>query len=128
MKKIILTLICLFIGLSANAKQIQFAQISDANYNMADEKSSQLLDWVILSVNKNKPDFTVFLGNNIGKSKEDNLTDFLKKTKAIKNPYYIVTGNKDSYKMGGLNRNDYWKIVRKNNKYNKSRSSSKNLS
>ena len=119
MKRIIITLICLFIGLSANAKQIKFAQISDANYNMANEHRSQILDWAISSVNKNKPDFTVFLGDNIEKSKEDNLTDFLKKIKALKSPYYIVVGNKDSYKMGGINRNDYWKIIRKNNKYNK---------
>ena len=119
MKKIIITLICLFIGLSANAKQIKFAQVSDANYNMANENNSQILDWAIRSINNNNPDFTVFLGDNIEKSKEDNLTDFLKKIKTLKSPYYIVVGNKDSYRIGGINKNDFWKIIRKNNKNNK---------
>ena len=119
MKKLLITFICLFIANCAYSAQIQFAQISDMNYSANNEMSSNILNWTVSSINFRKPDFVVFLGNNIKKSNETNLKEFLNNAKRIKTPYYIVTGNHDTYKLGGLEKDAYWKIIRKNNKYNK---------
>lgn len=123
MKKIVITLLFLFMGMSVNAAQLRFAQVSDVNYGENNEFTKQLLDWNIRSINLKKPQFTVFLGNNIEKSREENIEGFLDKVKELKKPYYVVVGNKDSYKISGIERSEFWSIVNKNSKYNKSKKS-----
>ena len=121
MKKLLLLMICLFTCLCANAKQLKFAQVSDAYYSSDKIYSSQILEWAIKSLNIKKPQFVVFLGNNISKSTEKNAQDFLQTAKALKMPYYIVYGSTDAHELSGLKKEDFWSLVRKYNKNNKSK-------
>lgn len=125
MKKLIIILICLFCGLSVEAKQLKFAQISDVNYSHSDfsqdemGENYQVFDWLIRSLNINSPKFVVFLGDNVEKSREENVVGFLNKANSLLMPYYITVGNKDSHQISGLKKEDFWQIVQKNNKFNK---------
>ena len=121
MKKIVVILICLFICLNADAKQLKFAQVSDVNYPLTGS-SNQVMEWAVRSLNLKNPEFVVFLGNNVSKSKEKNVIDFLQELKPLKMPYYIVCGNSDAHEMSGLKKEEFWNIVKKYNKNNKSKS------
>ena len=120
MKKIIILLICLFLGLNASAKQIRFAQVTDIYYSSNNPNIAQILNWAVSSLNLKEPQFVIFLGNSIGKSNHKNTTEFLQTIRALKMPYYIVFGNYDVHEMGGLKKEDFWTLVRKYNKNNKS--------
>ena len=121
MKKIAIFIFCLFTCLQANAKQLKFAQVSDIYYSPNKPYSIQILDWTVRSLNLKSPQFVVFLGNNISKSKEKNATEFLTKIKSLKMPYYITFGNTDAHEMSGLKKEEFWAIVKKYNKNNKSK-------
>ena len=117
MKKVVILLLLIFCGLEVNAAQLRFAQVSDANYSaQPNSNTAQILDWAVRSINREKPEFVVFLGNNIKKSNQEDLTGFLTIAKEIKAPYYVVTGNQDSHKISGMEKTEYWNLVRKYNK------------
>ena len=121
MKKILIFLVCLFICLPSSAKQLKFAQVSDIYYSPEKPHMMQVLDWAQRSLNLKSPQFVVFLGNNISKSKEKYAVAFLQAIKPLKMPYYIAFGNTDAHEMNGLKKEDFWALVQKYNKNNKSK-------
>ncbi len=131
MKKIVLLILCLTICLSANASQLKFAQVTDVHFSSSGQKHQsnsrqvgkikQVLEWAVRSLNNKNPKFVVFMGDNIDKSNEDDIVEFLKITKDLKMPYYLTFGNHDAYEVGGVKKEDFWAIVRKYNKNNKSK-------
>ena len=121
MKKIILLLICLFTCLHASAKQLKFAQVSDVYYSSNKPYTKQILDWAVRSMNLKSPKFVVFLGNNTEKSRENEAIEFFKTIKPLKMPYYIVYGNYDAHEINGIKKDEFWSLVKKYNKNNKSK-------
>ena len=113
MKKLILSLcMCLLLITPAFAKNVRFAQVTDMYF----KGKSQTLNAIIKDINKNSDiDFVVFTGNNIGKTNQENLKNFLTALKKLNKPYYIVLGNKDVSKNHGLEKKTYMSIVRKYN-------------
>lgn len=108
----LLVLIVITSGISYS-KDMKFAQVTDLYYK---GNSATLLS-IIKDINKNSDiDFVIFTGNNIGKTNQDNLKDYLKTLKKLKKQYYIVLGNKDISKAHDLEKTTYFKIVRKYNK------------
>ena len=105
------------------AKTLNFAIVSDVHYQntsgVEQTESAKALDGVISRINESKYDFVVFLGDNIEKSKKQELESFLKKVQNIKSPYYLVMGDKDVHKISGLDKRDYIKIVAQYNKNQK---------
>lgn len=107
------------------AKTIKFAQISDIHYTVNGENveyssrnwknSNHILNRTIKKINAQDLDFVVFLGDNIDKSRSDYLEAFLKTASKLNKPFYICLGNHDAYKISGIPKEDYAKLV---NKYN----------
>jgi 3',5'-cyclic AMP phosphodiesterase CpdA len=122
MKKILLYILVLFFATNLNvcAKTIKIAQVSDVDLSTQNESaqdSQKYLEAVVKSINSQKGvDFVVFTGNNIDKSEIQNLQKFGKMTKKLKRPYYIVMGNKDAHKIGGITKLNYMKMVKAFNK------------
>ncbi len=131
MKKILLLLVCLFFCLQTDAAQLKFAQVTDVHFSSSGKqqrnnsrdvsKTRQVLEWAVRSLNNKKPEFVVFMGDNIDKSNEYDIKEFLKIVKPLKMPYYLAYGNHDAYENGGVKKEDFWKIVRKYNRHNRSR-------
>lgn len=124
LKKIIILFLFIFICVPASlAKTLTFAQVTDIHYSPDGSTNSSRnvavskkhLYFTIMSLNKIMPEFTVFLGDQIDKSEEENIKDFMGYTKNLKMPYYFVFGNHDAYKMNGISKEDYLKIVSKTN-------------
>ena len=126
MKKIVLFLACMLICANANAAQLRFAQVADAHFSTAKNPkattSGKVLGWAVRSINLKKPQFVVFLGDNVDKSNENNVLEFLKNVKALKMPYYIVVGNHDAHKNSGLTKEEFRKLVRKHSNDNSKKS------
>lgn len=106
------------------AKSFNFAVISDVHYNDGTAKgakadAAKILRGAVQRMNEDRPDFVIFLGDNIEKSKEPLLKSFLKTINPIKSPYYIVVGNHDSYNYSGMSREDFGKIVSLHNPHQK---------
>lgn len=121
---IFLVLLLFAVGSSCvEAKTIKFAVASDIHYKspqgeeLAD--SAKALNGFVSRMNENKYDFVVFLGDNIDKSRKNELESFLNIIKPIKYPYYLVMGNKDVHKISGLDKKVYNSIVSKHNKFQK---------
>ncbi len=103
-----------------SAKTLRFAQVTDVHFS-PDGKSDSLRDvtyssrnlkFAINSINKQDVQFAVFLGDNIDKSRPENLLAFLRTTQALTKPYYLVVGNHDAYKLTGIPKDDYIKAVK----------------
>lgn len=138
MRKIFLLLfISFFLTVScANAKTLKFAQVADVHFLQGNKDdvsfakdSKQFLQWAVQAINNDKDiKFTVFLGDNIDKSRKSDLEAFLKIVDNLKKPYYIVLGNHDAYKAGGITQVDYMEIVRRHNKNIKSKTATYSFS
>ncbi len=108
-----------------SAKTLTFSVGSDLHYSLISPNntkknvSPKVLSCFIDRMNEEKPDFVVFLGSNIEKSKPEILTSFLERIKRIKRPYYIIAGNTDTYKYSGINREDFAKIISQHSKTQK---------
>lgn len=115
------------LSLSAEAKTLKFALVSDIHYipslNSSGQRnlsiSGKALNGLIARLNEGDYDFVVFLGDNIDKSKEKNLIEFLNQINRIKAPYYIVLGNTDVHKISGLSKQEFIEIYNKNSKSKK---------
>lgn len=126
--KLFAILILSFAALQANAKTIRFAMVADAHYNQyvtsgKKGNATKALRCFVQRMNEQKPDFVMFLGDNIDKSKPQILKSFLADIKPIKRPYYILTGNRDTYKYSGLSREEFADIVSEYSPYQKKYSS-----
>lgn len=98
-----------------NANVIKFAQVTDTHFNT--EKHKQyILESAVNSLNKEKDiKFVVFTGDNIDSPKIEILPDFVKIVNKLKVPYYLVLGDHDVFKNGGLSKTKYLETVRENN-------------
>lgn len=93
------------------ADEIEFAQISDVHYTLENKTIDKYLYFLSLSLKKRFTDFAVFLGDNVDKSKEENVIGFMRSVHSIKTPYYIVLGHTDAYSLSGLEKSEYLDIV-----------------
>ena len=110
---ILIILLC-NVFVSAQAKDIRFAQVTDVNYR----KSSPILIKIVKDINKTSDiDFVIFTGNNIGQANQANLKSFLVDIKKLKKPYYLVLGNKDISKANHMEKKTYMSMVRKVNRF-----------
>ena len=115
MRKFLLSLFISFV-LACNgafADNIKFVQITDAHISAGSEYSVKVLKSAVEDINKQQDvSFVVFTGDNINNPKEENLREFVKTISKLKVPYYIVLGNHDVYKSGGLSKIRYFEILR----------------
>ena len=115
----------IFIAPICEAKTLTFSVGSDLQYTPAEMSRKQkdvtpkVLSCFIDRMNEERPDFVVFLGSNIEKSKPEYLISFLERIKRIKKPYYIIAGNTDTYKYSGINRETFNKLVSEHSKTQK---------
>ena len=122
---LLLSCFVMFLFQSADAKSITFAQLTDIHYSQDGSTNSSRnvsvskkhLYFAVMSLNKKKPAFTVFLGDQIDKSNEDNIKEFMSYTSKLKMPYYFVLGNHDAHKMSGITKDKYLEIVSNKNPY-----------
>lgn len=104
----------------ALAKEITFAQISDIHYSADNLDMKKYLYFLKLSLAKENPNFAVFLGDNVDKSNEKDIINFMNDISSIETPYYITLGNHDAYTVSGVDKQRYVDIVQafnKNQKY-----------
>lgn len=107
-------------GLVVQAKEFSFAQVSDVHYTYGDSYMSKYLYFLSASIMKKNPDFVVFLGDNVDKSREEDVISFMQSIYSIKSiPYYIVFGNNDAHRLSGLEKEVYLDIVTTFNKNQK---------
>lgn len=100
--------------LCAFSEDMRFIQVDGVLYN---SKQPAKLDNLVAKINNEKNvEFVVFTGNNISKPDKNELKSFLKKTKKLKMPYYIVLGQKDVNLKKELGKKEYIKIVQKKNR------------
>ncbi len=90
---------------------LEFAQISDVHYTMENTNLDQYLYFLSLSLKKRNMDFAVFLGDNVDKSREEDVISFMRAVHSIKIPYYLVLGNNDAHKLSGIEKDIYLDIV-----------------
>ena len=93
------------------AEELEFAQVSDVHYSIDNLNLDRYLYFLSLSVKKNDPDFVIFLGDNVDKSREDDVIGFMRAIHSIKTPYYIVLGKSDAHRLNGLEKEIYLDIV-----------------
>lgn len=93
------------------AEELEFAQVADVHYSIDDINLDRYLYFLSLSVKKNDPDFVIFLGDNVDKSREDDVIGFMRAIHSIKTPYYIVLGKNDAHRLNGLEKEIYLDIV-----------------
>lgn len=99
------------------AKTLNFAVASDVHYTQkGNDNAQKALNGFVTRMNENNYDFVIFLGDNIDKSKQENLESFLSVTKKIKSPYYFVLGDKDAHKISGIEKKDYLAQAAKTNR------------
>lgn len=96
---------------SVFAKELSFAQISDVHYSIDDSYMDKYLYFLSSSIRKKNPDFVVFLGDNVDKSREEDVISFMRAIHSLKLPYYLVLGNNDAHKLSGLEKEIYLDIV-----------------
>ena len=116
-KNLIITFIMmLFLQCAAFAETVKFIQVTDAHYRTDDEYRGKVLESAIKTINKEKgASFVIFTGDNIDKPDEQALKEFVHYANKLKLPYYVVIGNHDVYKNGGLSKVRYLEVIRANN-------------
>ncbi len=116
-KNLIITfLVFLFMQCAAFAEIVKFIQVTDVHYSSDEEYRGKVLDAAVQTINKEKGvSFVMFTGDNIDKPNEKALVEFVHKANKLKVPYYILIGNHDVYKNGGLSKARYLEVVRENN-------------
>ncbi len=105
-------LILSFININTSiADELTFAQVSDVHYNIDESYMDKYLFFLSSSLRKKNPDFVVFLGDNVDKSREDDVIGFMQAIHSIRLPYYIVLGNNDAHRLSGIEKDVYLDIV-----------------
>ncbi len=115
-KKIITVIFILCIAfLNVNnivfAKELTFAQVSDVHYSLDENYMDKYLYFLASSIRKKNPDFAIFLGDNVDKSREEDVIGFMQSIHSLKLPYYLVLGNNDAHRLSGLEKEIYLDIV-----------------
>ena len=102
--------------LEADAKDIKFVQVTDVHYTKEISYSQEALEGAVKEINKlENVAFVVFTGDNIGSPSKENLVGFVRTVNKLDVPYYLVIGNHDVYKSGGMSKANYIDIVKANN-------------
>lgn len=116
MKKFLLLLICLLCFLpAAVAAQLNIIQVTDVHF-ISDQP--EILTDTVKRINEIKDvDLIIFTGDNTDKSNAADLKKFLTIVSKLNRPYYILLGNHDAYKIGGIAKDTYMEYVKKYNKY-----------
>lgn len=115
-KNIIIAVLSLLIcHSSAFANVVRFAQVTDVHYREDNEYSKEVLKETVKQINDEKNiSFVVFTGDNIDSPKPEYLPGFIKTIKKLKVPFYLVIGNHDVFKNGGLSKTEYFDVVKAN--------------
>ena len=90
---------------------LEFAQVSDVHYSLSNKELDKYMYFLSLSLKKKDPDFVMFLGDNVDKSREEDVIGFMRSIHSIKQPYYVVLGSSDAHKLSGIEKNLYLDIV-----------------
>lgn len=113
LKVILIALVLFYFCINAKAENVKFIQATDVH--LTKDNTLYLEDFVNeINKNYNDLDFVIFTGDNIDKPKIEDLQTFLGIIKKLKVKKYVILGNHDVYKSGGLNKQLYMKTVRKN--------------
>ena len=118
LKNIFLVFVLCFITQSCvMANSVRFAQITDAHYKLGDEYRADVLKDAVKTINAKEKDlsFVIFTGDNLDVANEAALVEFLHIANKLNLPYYVVIGNHDVYKNGGLSKVRYMEVLRENN-------------
>lgn len=98
------------------AENIKFIQVTDAHMAKNSEYSQKVLKATIDDINKqDNVSFVVFTGDNINYAQKEDLMIFTSIVKKLNVPYYVVIGNHDVYKTGGMSKVQYLDILRQSN-------------
>ncbi len=98
------------------AENIKFIQVTDAHMAKNSQYSQKVLKATIDDINKQQNvSFVVFTGDNINYAQEEDLRIFTSIVKKLNVPYYVVIGNHDVYKTGGMSKVQYLEILRESN-------------
>jgi len=118
-KNIILTLISILsIQTAVMASSVKFIQVTDTHLKMEEPYRAEVLKAAVNTINKEKDvSFVMFTGDNIDKPNEKDLAEFVRIANKLKVPYYIVIGNHDVYKNGGLSKKRYIEVIHENNMF-----------
>lgn len=111
---LILTSLFLLVGTgveASSAKEISFAQVSDVHFSLTDSYPAKYLYFLNASIQKRNPNFVVFLGDNVNKSREEDVIGFMQSIYYMRLPYYIVLGNNDAHQLFGVEKELYLDIV-----------------
>lgn len=101
---------------SAFAGGIRFVQVTDAHFSSANPYTVDVLKNTVKDINTlDGISFVVFSGDNIDVSGEKDLHAFMSIIKDLKAPYYIVIGNHDVFKSGGISKVQYIDIIKQHN-------------
>lgn len=113
---LIALLTCIFIQNSVFANVIRFVQVTDVHYNNKIPYRKEVLKQTIEDINKQKDiSFVIFTGDNIDSPKPEYLEDFVSIITKLNVPYYIVIGNHDVFKNGGLSKQQYIETIKEHN-------------
>jgi len=100
----------------AFATDIKFVQVTDTHYALNNKFSQEVLEEAVEQINKLKDvSFVVFTGDNINRPKREDLISFVRTVNKLEVPYYLVFGDHDVYKAGGLSKEEYIKTVKMHN-------------
>lgn len=115
-RKISLFIFALIFGLlnafsHVNAEELVFAQVSDVHFSLDDSSIGKYLYFLTSSIAKKNPDFVVFLGDNVDRSREEDVIGFMQSVYSLRIPYYIVLGNRDAHRLKGIEKEVYLDIV-----------------
>lgn len=126
MKRIFAYILVFFFAatLNASAKTITIVQLTDVHVGCSENEktadSLKHLNEAIDAINKRKDvNFVVFSGDNIDKSKPEDLKVFCLTAKKLKKPYYIIMGNHDAHKVAGIPKDIYMHYINLASKYQK---------
>ena len=110
---------------TAANNNLRIAQVSDPHFSSFEDntsykflkKSPELLDDAIFQINTSGPyDFVIFTGDLINVPKISELEKFLTHAASLIYPWYAIDGNHDISIDGPLTKDEFIKILNKNNK------------
>lgn len=119
-KNIFLSILTILVALTMQsasfAENIKFIQVTDAHFKTGSPYREAVLKETIKDINNQKDiAFVVFTGDNIDSPHVEYLQEFMHIIKGLKLPYYIVIGNHDVFKNGGLSKAKYIETIREYN-------------
>lgn len=101
---------------AALANTVKFVQLTDVHLKTEEPYRVEVLKAAINTINKEKDiSFVMFTGDNIDRPNEKDLAEFVRIANKLRVPYYVVIGNHDVYKNGGLSKKRYIEVIHENN-------------